>query len=242
MTRTRDLVPLTTEAVERLPMPCRDCLTWELGTAPPEPRTLRPFPSVRGKEHPPDATAQKQAWVSAQVQQGALAGRMLVVDDEVAGYALFGPAEAFAPRGPMVPVASDDALLLATVWVERVHREAGLGRLLLQAALREAVRLDRHAVEAYGDRRWQERACVVPITWLLHEGFEVHHEHARTPLLRLETRRTVRWAESLEHALDEVLGKLPRAVSPGERVPDGVPVAGGAAAVSRPGPERPRGT
>jgi hypothetical protein len=87
--------------------------------------------------------------------------------------------------------------------------------------LKEAIRLDAPAVEAYGDRRWRERSCVLPATWLLHEGFEVHREHPRTPLFRVDTKRTVRWAESVEHAWEEILGRLPRGVR--VPVPEGVP-------------------
>lgn len=220
----REVVPITGEEVARFPEPCRRCLLWEQGTRPPEPRTPARFVSVRRDARSGgDPTGQKRAWVSEQVQDGGPPGCLVVVDDEVAAYALYGPAQAFAPRGPLVPVASEDALLLATVWVGRVHREVGLGRLLLHAALREALRRDLPALEAYGDRRWEERACLMPATWLLHEGFAIHHEHPRTPLLRLETRRTVRWAASLEHALDEVLARLPRP-SLGEPVPQGAPV------------------
>jgi hypothetical protein len=73
------------------------------------------------------------------------------------------------------------------------------------------------------------------VTWLLHEGFEVHREHPRTPLLRLDVKRTVRWAESLEHALEEVLGALPRRLP--HPVPEGGRVPGGPSP-SRRGPTR----
>ena len=137
----------------------------------------------------------------------------MFVDGEVVAYALFGPAGQFPSRPALTPPASDDALLLATVWVSAVHRDGGLGRLLVQASIKDAVRLGLRAVEAYGDRRWMERGCLLPATWLLHEGFEVHREHPRTPLFRLDTRRTLRWSESLEHALEEVLGRLPGRVA-----------------------------
>ena len=110
-------------------------------------------------------------------------------------------------RGGTVPAPSGDALLLATVWVDPDARGAGHGRLLVQAALREALRLDLRAVEAYGDRRAREWDCVAPAGWLLHEGFEVTTEHPRYPLLRIDTSRLARWAESLEHAVDELLGR-----------------------------------
>jgi hypothetical protein len=92
---------------------------------------------------------------------------------------------------------------------------------LVQSAVKEALALDLPAVEAYGDRRWRESDCVLPVTWLLHEGFEVSAEHPRHPLLRLDAGRTVRWTEAIEQAVEEVLDRLPRrAPSP---VPGGAP-------------------
>lgn len=226
----RRTAPLTAAEVDVLPGPCRGCLFWEDGSVGP------PVPlSLRSRHAPSDE--RKRAWVSARADEGIAPGRIVVVDGEVAGYALFAPAASFAPRSSLLPRVSPDALQLATLWVTTAHRGAGLGRLLIQATLREAIRLELSAVEAYGDRRWRERSCVLPVTWLLHEGFEVHHEHPRTPLLRLETRRTLRWAGSLEHAWEEVLGRIPRRVAvPGaDHVPGGVPVPN---AVATPGERR----
>jgi GNAT superfamily N-acetyltransferase len=215
----RRAAPLTGELVELLPDPCRGCLFWELGTACPAPRTAA-VPAGAGPDTiPTEPTVRKQAWVSARVQEGTPPGRVLRVDGELAGYALFAPARTFARRRPPAPQPSPDALLLATIWVQPVWRQLGLGRLLLQHAIKEALRLDATAVEAYGDRRWLERGCVLPATWLLHEGFEVHREHPRSPLLRVDTKRTVRWAETFEHAWEEVLGRLPRRAQ--------IPVPGG---------------
>lgn len=225
---SRRKVALTSAEVELLPSACRSCLFWEDGSSGP----VLP-PALRARHETP--AERKRAWVSARVDEGTPPGTVLVVDDEVAGYALFAPAGGFAPRSSLLPRVSADALLLATLWVPAARRGHGLGRLLVQAALKEALRLDLTAVEVYGDRRWRERACVLPVTWLLHEGFEVHQEHPRTPLLRLETRRTARWAGSLEHAWEEVLGRIPRRVGVpgGELAPGRVPVPN---ATARPEP------
>jgi len=203
----RRVVPLHGDVVEELPPHCRECLFWELGGRCPEDRRVT---TVVGDDAWSDPLIRKQAWASSLVQEGHSAGRVVRIDDEVVAHALFGPVEAFHPRPGAVPRPSPGALLLATAWVEPQWRGLGLGRLLVQAALKEAVRLDITAVEAYGDRRWQERHCYLPATWLFHEGFEVHGEHPRTPLLRIDTRRTLRWADSMEHALEEVLAHLPR--------------------------------
>lgn len=236
---SRRVEQLTGDTVEDLPTPCSSCLVWELGAACPSPLTESAATAAgvgaragAGSERggattsapPSEPQLRKQAWVSAQVQDGHPPGRIVRVDGEVAAYALFAPASVFAPRTPPVPWTDPDAVLLATLWVQPHFREHGLGRLLVQSAIKEAIRLHAPAVEAYGDRRWRERGCVLPAPWLLHEGFEVHREHPRFPLLRLDVRRTVRWAESLEHALEEVIGALPRRLpSP---VRDGGPIPG----------------
>lgn len=212
---TRRTRPLDGEAVEELPDRCRTCLFWELGRPRPDPRAPDDPDELAG-----DPLASKQAWCTTQVLAGRPPGRIVHVDGELAGYALFGPMPTFAPRRPPIPPASRDALLLATLWVAPAHREGGIGRLLVQAALKEAIRLQLPAVEAYADRRWRESDCVLPCTWLLHEGFEVATEHPRHPLMRIETRRTVRWTEAIEHAVEEVLDRLPRRVpAPGPGVP-----------------------
>lgn len=198
------LAPLTGEAVEELPAACRACLFWELGRPRPDPRHRGAPDELAG-----DALTQKQAFAAAQAVEGAAPGRVLRRDDKVVAYALFAPPGGFAPRKAPVPATSEDALLLATVWIEPHHRGEGLGRLLIRATLRDALRRELAAVEAYGDRRFREQECVLPATWLLREGFEVHREHPRYPLLRLDLDRTVRWAETLEQALEEMLGHLP---------------------------------
>ena len=209
---SRRVVPLTGEELERLPDPCRTCLFWELGLGP---RTTQPVALLGARAssgRTADPAIRKQAWATARLHDGHPPGRAVLVDDEVVAYALFGPARQFPSRPLLVPPPSDDALLLATLWVSAVHREGGLGRLLVQASIKDAIRFGFRGVEAYGDRRWMERGCLIPAMWLLHEGFEVHREHPRTPLFRLDTRRTLRWSGSFEHALEEVLGRLPRRV------------------------------
>ena len=222
---TRKVRPLDGEAIESLPDRCRACLFWELGRPRPDPA------GEHDDELAGDPVAAKQAWCTNQVLAGRPPGRLVRVDDEVAGFALFGRADQFAPRRPPVPGASRDALLLATLWVDPPHRKRGVGRVLVQAAIKEALRLGLPAVEAYGDRRWRESDCVLPVTWLLHEGFEVTTEHPRYPLMRLDTKRTARWAEAIEHAVEEVLDLIPR------RSPSPVPSPDGGVGMPVPAPE-----
>lgn len=221
---TRRVRQLDGDALEALPDRCRECLFWELGR--PRPRVVA-SDAQADDELAGDPFVAKQAWCTNQVLAGRPPGGVVWVDDELAAFALYGASGVFAPRRGPIPKVSRDALLLATLWVNPAHRERGVGRLLVQAAIKEALRLGLPAVEVYGDRRWRESDCVLPVTWLLHEGFEVATEHPRYPLLRLDTRRTARWTDAIEHAVEEVLDRLPRRAPSPAPAPDsgvGLPV------------------
>lgn len=192
-------MPLTGDVWEQVAAPCRTCLFWASGERPPA-----------SEGDVGAALVRKEAWTTALVHEGRAPGRAVVVDGEVVGIVEFVPAPAVAPRRTPVPALDPEALVLTTMWIQPSHRTRGLGRLLVQEAVKEALAAHHPAVEALADRRWRPDECVLPITWLLHEGFEVAREHPRYPLLRLEVSRTVRWAESLEHAVEEMRVLLPR--------------------------------
>lgn len=195
-------VPLVGDVLDDLPRRCRSCVFWELGAdRPQDPQEGDGDGAARAA----DDRVRKQGWVTAQALEDGPPGVLLRDGDRTVGYALFAPARALPQRAGLLPTTSADALLLATAWVEPGARGAGSGRLLVRAAVREALRLELRAVEAYGDRRAREWDCVLPAAWLLHEGFSVAAEHPRYPLLRIDTRRVARWAESLEHAVEELL-------------------------------------
>lgn len=197
---SRRVVALTGDVWERLQAPCRTCLFWELGEAP------RPTDDDT-------ALVRKEAWTTTQVHAGRSPGRAILVDGELAGMVLFATADVLARPAWGVPRFHNDALVLATIWIDPVQRNKGLGRVLVQATIKEAIRRGLGAVEVRADRRWRPESCVLPITYLLHEGFDVVGEHLRQPLLRLDVARTLRWADTFEHAVDEVLERLPRRVA-----------------------------
>lgn len=194
--RIRDL-PLST--LDHLPEPCRACVFWEVGRAPRGPRR-----DVRlGREA-------KEAWWQATQLEWGVPGKAAYVDDVLAGYATFAPSTHF-PRARQLGRPSDDALLLATLWVEPEHRGAGLATMLLQSVLREVHRRGGRALEAYGARSALDLAgpCMVPESFLLSRGFQVLHEHHSSPLLRLDLRQTAWWQE-VGQALGEALSTLAR--------------------------------
>lgn len=198
------------DVLDELPPRCRSCVFWELGAE---------RPAEDDEERAARDRVRKQGWVTAQSLEGAPTGVVLREGGRRLGYALFSTTPSMPPRAGVVPQSSGDALVLATGWVEPDARGRGHGRLLVQAALREAIRLDLKAVEAWGDRRAREWDCVLPAAWLVHEGFEVAVEHPRYPLLRIDVGRVARWAESLEHAVDELLGRARQAPVARPQVP-----------------------
>ncbi len=200
---SRRLGPLDADHVGDLPERCQRCMFWELGADRPPAEVARVSAAAA-------ARVQKQAWVTGVALETGAPGVIVRHGSKVMGHASFAPSTSYAPRGGTAPSASHDALLLATVWLHPQARGTGTGREIVAAALRDAIRLDLQAVEAYGDRRAREWDCVLPATWLLHHGFEVEVEHPRYPLLRLDVRRAARWAESLEHAMELVRAHTPR--------------------------------
>lgn len=211
---SRAVTALSADHLGAFPARCGSCLFWELGRPRPDPRVSPGDDELAG-----DATVQKSAWITGETLDGFPPGRVVVRDGEVVAFALFGRPGAFVPRRDPIPATSDDALFLATVRVAAGSRGGGLGKLLLREAIRAAIEADLRAVEAYGDRRFREHDCVLPSQWLLHHGFEIRHEHPRYPLLRLEVKRTLRWAESLEAAFDEILERIPRKVPLPQQAP-----------------------
>lgn len=181
-----------------LPDPCRSCLFWEVETA------------ARGAGGDRDAAADsKMAWWQAVELEQPVASRAAWSGERLVGFALAAEPSGL-PRTRRLPAAPhDDALVLALLWVAPHERRGGVARAMLQSLLREAVRRNRRAVEAYGSRVPGVR-CTTPVEALERLGFSVVAEHPTTPLLRLELRQTVAWAHSVQGALERVITALGR--------------------------------
>ena len=201
---SRRVHDLSLTNLDALPATCRTCVFWEVAGAPQGPRA--------GREDA--AASSKEAWWQATQLEWGTPGKALYFDDVAVGYATFAPPEHF-PRARALPATvSDDALLLAALWIDPDHRDAGAAKMLLQSVLRETHRRGCKALEAYGARAAnngkQLMTCLVPEDFLLANGFEVLHDDAQYPLLRLDLRKTVRWQESVGHALSGVITALSR--------------------------------
>jgi hypothetical protein len=182
---SRRLASITLDNIADLPLPCRTCVFWEAGhRAPPG--------------------ASKDDWMSAVLLDWGSCGRILYVDGEMAGYALYAPPEYVGgvPGYATSPV-SDDAILLMTARILPEFGSAGLGRVLIQSVVKDALsRRGVRALEAFGDVRGEELACVIPAGFLTAVGFKTVHRHPRYPRLRLDLRTVLSWRGEVELALE----------------------------------------
>ncbi|MFE5208869.1 GNAT family N-acetyltransferase [Streptomyces sp. NPDC056600] len=194
----RRLVPLTLDNLQDLPQRCRGCVFWELD----------PF---SGETALKDGTAEdeKESWISAVLLDWGSCGRLVYVDDVPAGFVLYAPP-AYVPRSTAFPTSpvSPDAVQLITSFILPEFQGQGLGRVLVQTVAKDLLRRGFKAVEAFGDARWKEPACLLPADHLLAVGFKTVRSHPTYPRLRLELRSTLSWKEDVEMALDRLLGAV----------------------------------
>ncbi len=205
----RRLVNITLDNLNELPARCRRCVFWELD------------PVARERaERAGDTAFEKEAWVSAVLLDWGSCGKIITVDGASAGYALYAPA-AHVPRSVAFPTSpvSGDAVLLMTAHIVPEFAGQGLGRVLIQGVVKDLLKRGGfRAVEAFGDARWSQPACVLPADALLAVGFKTVRAHPRYPRLRLDLRSTLTWREDVEVALERLLGAVrpetvPRPVS-----------------------------
>ncbi len=194
----RRLVPLTLDNLQDLPQRCRSCVFWELDPVSGE-------AAVKGGT----AALEKESWISAVLLDWGSCGRVVYVDDAPAGFVLYAPP-AYVPRSTSFPTSpvSPDAVQLMTGFVMPGYQGQGLGRVLVQTVAKDLLRRGFKAIEAFGDSRWKEPACMLPAEHLLAVGFKTVRQHPTHPRLRLELRSTISWKEDVEMALDRLLGAV----------------------------------
>ena len=75
-----------------------------------------------------------------------------------------------------------------TAWLKPGSQGQGLGRVIVQTVAKDLLRRGFKAIEAFGDARWTEPACVIPADHLLSVGFKTVRPHHTYPRMRLELR------------------------------------------------------
>jgi hypothetical protein len=195
---SRRLANITLDNLGDLPSRCRRCVFWELD----------PVGYARSHEEG-DPALEKEAWLSSALLEWGSCGKIAYVDGIPAGYVLYAPPH-YAPRSLAFPTSpvSADAVLLMTAHVLGEFAGSGLGRMLVQGAAKDMTRRGIKAIEAFGDLRWTEPACLVPADYLLAVGFKTVRQHIRYPRLRLELKTALSWREDVEVALERLLGSM----------------------------------
>jgi GNAT superfamily N-acetyltransferase len=204
---SRRLARLTLDNLGDVPSACRSCVFWELD---PVRRQRAADAGVTCEE--------KEAWVSRVLLEWGSCGRVAYVDGDPAGYVLYAPPT-FLPGADAIPTApvSEDAVLLATAMVYPDYAGSGLGRVLMQAVVKDLVKRGGiRALEAFGDTHAAGRTAkgdpvvygghVLPADYLLRVGFKTHRPHPRYPRMRLELKSVVTWRDEVEAALERLLG------------------------------------
>ncbi|MGX1119369.1 GNAT superfamily N-acetyltransferase [Streptomyces ambofaciens] len=197
--------------------------SWGAGSYRSRWTTFRTFPSAvarasSGNWTPSVARAavkagtpalEKESWISAVLLDWGSCGRVVYVDDVPVGFVLYAPP-AYVPRSAAFPTSpvSSDAVQLMTAFVVPGYQGQGLGRVMVQTVAKDLLRRGFKAIEAFGDARWKEPACLLPADHLLAVGFKTVRPHARHPRLRLDLRSTLSWKEDVEMALDRLLGAV----------------------------------
>jgi GNAT superfamily N-acetyltransferase len=194
----RRLVPLTLDNLSDFPRRCRSCVFWELDPVSGQAAVKAGRPEL-----------EKESWISAVLLEWGSCGRVVYVDDAAVGFVLYAPP-AYVPRATSFPTSpiSPDAVQLMTALIVPGFQGQGLGRVMVQTVAKDLLRRGFKAIEAFGDARWKEPACVLPADHLLAVGFKTVRPHPVYPRLRLELRTALSWKEDVELALDRLLGAV----------------------------------
>ena len=191
----RRFKPLTSDLIEALPAGCAGCVFWE---------------SPERLEHTCGSKCDLElarGWVDRVRSEWGDCGRAAVEDGEVLGFIKYAPS-GFFPQAQVMPAGPPDekAVLIACMHISADARRRGLGKVLMQAALRDFVTRGEKTVQAYGTTHQGsfESSPVVGVEFLLRMGFTVARPHPETPLMQLDVRSLVSWTENLEAVLESL--------------------------------------
>lgn len=199
--------PLSTDNATGLPPGCASCVFWESA------ERLRPECGVRCDED------LARGWFSRVSSEWGECGRVVMEDGDILGFIKYAPA-AYVPQAQNMPSGppSDKAVLICCMHILPEARQRGLGKVLMQAALRDLVQRGERTVQAYATTRQGdfETSPVVGVQFLLRMGFTVARPHPEFPLMQIDLRSLAAWTENLEAVLESL--RLPL------RVPNRAPV------------------
>jgi GNAT superfamily N-acetyltransferase len=217
---SRRIVNITLDNLGDLPPKCRKCVFWELGpigrVRTVAPAAIDPAARDSAAKDIGDPELEKESWVSSVLLEWGSCGKVAYVDGVPAGYMMYAPPQ-YVPRSIAYPTSpvSGDAVLFMTAHLLSEFTGAGIGRMLVQAMAKDLTRRGVKAIEAFGDRRWESPACMLPVDYLLAVGFKTIRPHHHYPRLRMELRTILTWREDVEVALERLLGSMTPAAPQG---------------------------
>lgn len=190
----RRIVPVDRDNVKDLPRPCRDCFFWENQE------------KLSGPQDFPEAFQRKTEWFARTSGEWGNCGKLIYDDNAVLGYIQFAPFS-YLPQSHHFPAApvSKKAALISCLYVVPEMRGRGLGKVVLQSALKDLLKKRMRIVEAFASR--EEPYQLVPIDFYLKNGFYVLRDDKRFPLVRLDLRASVTWHVNVQAMLDSL--KIP---------------------------------
>ena len=190
----RKLRPLNLPDIAGLPAVCRCCSFWE---------SARQLERTCGAACDEDAL---RAWYIRVTEEWGECGKVVTEDDAVLGFVKYAPAGYFpqaftfasGPDDPRVP-------LIACIHVEPESLRHGVGKVLLQAALRDLALRGERTVQAFGYTGPEisaDEGPIIEMEFLAKQGFSVVKPDPLYPLMQLELRSLAMITENLETVLE----------------------------------------
>ena len=191
----RRIVPIGKDNLKDLPLPCRNCFFWESTE-----RISSPLVARGGFE-------QKTKWFEDTLNKWGVCGKLLYDNRETLAYVQFAPLPYLPqcnnfPAGPV----SEDAIVFSCLYVIPEMRGRGLGKVLLQSALKSLFKKRFKTVESFASRL-DPHELAVPLDFYLKNGFYVLRDDHKLPLVRLDLRAAVTWQVNIQTMLDSI--KIP---------------------------------
>lgn len=191
----RKFIGLSIAERESLPSRCIDCVYWE------SPQRL---PMECGSACDGELLTDRIRTIAAEWGE---CGKVVAEDGEYLGFIKYAhprfvPQAQHMPSGPPLP----DAPLITCLHIDPAARRHGLGSVLLREALRDLASRNEKIVQAYALARRMDLdvAPMVGVEFLLRSGFTVARPHPEVPLLKLDLKSLVSWADNLEAVLDSL--------------------------------------
>ena len=207
----RDLRPLTVDRVADLAGDSALCTFWQ--TVP-----------RNGDILPREPIDLLTDWVSDVTANWGPPGRIAYVEDRPVGHVLLVPAR-YVPRLAAFPTTPSDpaTLMLVTVRINADQRGRGLRKVLVQAAVKEALRHRVRSIEVIAARPHAvgKHPCVLESSVVENLGFRVARDHPVYPRLRLDLRTIVTIRDGAAAAVRKALARVPGVHPVPETPPDG---------------------